>query len=116
MYKRQGANRNQIAPVLTSATIADGNGMTFIAGFLNAQPNTAYQVEFFSSSDTAPGNGENFLGFLEVTTDANGFAKFKLSGFITPDPENSGLISATATDPAGNTSRFSLALGARHIV
>jgi hypothetical protein len=115
-----GANRDQIAPVLTSATVVDGNGpgagTTLIAGFLNARPNTTYQVELFSSSDTAPGNGENFLGFLEVTTDANGFAKFKISGFTTPDPETSGLFSATATDPTGNTSRFSLPLGAKHIV
>ncbi len=60
------------------------------------------------ADDSAYGEGHTFLGTLDVTTDASGIASFTLTV-----PELVPLdhfITATATDPAGNTSEFSLAV------
>jgi titin len=95
-------NRNQAAPVLTSAT--SGGGITTIQGTLQAAPNATFTVDLFANAD-GDGQGGQFLGCPTVTTDASGQATFTVSvdGEVPPGES----ITATATDPGNNTSAFS---------
>jgi hypothetical protein len=64
-------------------------------------PTTAYTLDFYSDSSTAPGNtlqGNGYLGSTVVTTDIMGVATFNVS-FETDAPA----ISATATGPTGTS-------------
>jgi len=104
-------NRGQNYPVITSAPIAAGS--VTISGTLNSVASTTYRVEFFSSAaGDASGNGEGqtFLGFVNVTTDALCNASFVSPAFAIPPGQT--FITATATDPANNTSEFSVAFAA----
>jgi hypothetical protein len=96
-----GPNNLQNFPVLSSAS----NGTTTtIAGKLNSQPNKTYNVQFFSNPSFAD-QGKTFIGQTSVLTDGSGNASFT---FQTATKVALGLdITATATDPAGNTSEFS---------
>ena len=75
-----------------------------------AAPNTAFRIEFFASKpDPLQGvaEGQFFLGFVKVATNASGNAAFDVTLPVKLSP---GLVlTATATDPAGNTSEFSAA-------
>jgi uncharacterized repeat protein (TIGR01451 family)/CSLREA domain-containing protein len=105
-----GANLLQNYPVLTAATTDTGG--TDVDGSLDSAADTAYTVEFFGTGacDTGGfgagfGEGETFLGSSTVTTDASGVATF---AFSSTTPSSVGdVITATATDPDGNTSEFS---------
>ena len=101
-----GANNLQNFPVL-SAVMPNGNSTT-IQGSLNSTPNTIFQIDFYSSAALDPsGNGEGalFFGTTPVTTDANGDATFDVTFPIAL--ETGRVITATASDPKGNTSEFS---------
>ena len=103
-----GPNQLQNFPVLTSAL--SGTGSTLVQGTLNSTPDTTLTLEFFANSDLDPtgyGEGEDFLGSVQVTTDSSGNAVFA-AGFSVETPVGQWLT-ATATDPTGNTSEFSLA-------
>jgi len=101
-----GANNLQNFPVITSAV--SSGGTTTIKGTLDSAFSTQFRLEFFSN--TAPnvsgfGEGQTFLGFVNAITDASGKAAFT---FNVPTANVAGtFFSATATDPAGNTSEFS---------
>lgn len=101
-----GANNLQNFPVLTSVTSAANS--TTIHGTLNSTPGTTFQIDFYSSAALDPsGNGEGALFFATspVTTDANGNATINATF---PMALGAGrVITATATDPSGNTSEFS---------
>ena len=97
-----GANNLQNFPVIASVTKSGGN--TAIAGMLNSVADTTYRIEFFANES----QGQTFLGSTDVTTDANGNASFN---FIAPQIDVSQSVTATATDPNGNTSEFSPAVG-----
>jgi len=103
-----GANNLQNFPVLNSATSGSG---TTIEGTLNSTPNTKFRLEFFANTECDPsgyGEGETFLGFTNVTTDDSGNVAFTVTF---PDTVPGGhFITATATDPDGNTSEFSACL------
>jgi CSLREA domain-containing protein len=99
-----GANNLQNFPVITSATV----GSTIITGTLNSTPSTTFTVEFFSSPSadpTAHGEGQTFLDSISVTTDAGGDASFTHTVAATVPAGQ--VVTATATDPSGNTSEFS---------
>ena len=101
-----GANELQNFPVLTSAI---GGGGTVIEGTLNSTPNTEFRVELFSNSACDPsghGEGEAFIGAISVTTDGNGNVSFMANSEGGAVPSGH-FITATATDPGGNTSEFS---------
>ncbi len=101
-----GPNNQQNFPVLTSAVVL-GSSVS-IQGTLNSAANTAFRVEFFSNpACDASGNGEGqvYLGFTNVTTDAGGNATFSVS--LSVSLTFGHVVTATATDPAGNTSEFS---------
>ncbi len=101
-----GANCLQNFPSLSSVSCSGIN--TRIQGALNSTPNTAFRLEFFSSSVADPsgyGEGETYLGSAAVVTDGAGDAGFDVT---LPVPVPGGhRVTATATDPASNTSEFS---------
>lgn len=95
-------------PVLTSLTFAAG--AVTIGGTLESAASKTYRLEFFANdaADASSfGEGQTFLGSVDVTTDGSGNASF-----ITP-ALGTGLvptqfITATATDVVtGDTSEFS---------
>lgn len=97
-------------PVLTSAVFA--NATVRITGSLNSTANTTFRIELFGNDKADPsdyGQGQYYLGFANVTTDANGNASFDIS---VPAPASVRTISSTATGPAG-TSEFSASIFAK---
>lgn len=98
-------NHDQEAPMLIAAS-SDGQNTT-VVGTLTSAPNTDFVLEFFSNTECGLGGygqGEIFLGSLTVTTDDTGLVEFTAM----LDPVDVGqFITATATDPEGNTSQFS---------
>lgn len=102
-------NNFQNFPVLTSAL--PNSGKTDVSGTLKADPNSTYRIEFFAN-DTDPSGGipegQQFLGAINVNTDANGSAAFSVT--LNVSVANGRSVTATATDAIGNTSEFSAAL------
>lgn len=98
-----GANGLPNFPVLSTATAAcSGSTTTAIRGHLEAKAGTTYRIEFFTIdvSRVEPsehGGGEDYLGYVNVTTDATGLAAIAynhpavLNGVI-------DRVSATATE------------------
>jgi len=100
-----GANNLQNYPVL-SAAMTNGLGSANIAGSLNSAAGTTYRVEFFATSAAASRDeGERFLGFANVATDASGNAVFGVT--LAASVTAGEFVTATATDPTNNTSEFS---------
>ena len=100
-----GGNRNQNYPLISSAVA--GGGVTSIQGLLINEPNTEYRVEFFSSpvcSATGFGEGRTFRGSTLVTTGGGGQATLAT---VIPLALVDPFLTATVTDPLGNTSEFS---------
>ncbi|HTK75955.1 MAG TPA: Calx-beta domain-containing protein [Gemmataceae bacterium] len=101
-------NNFQNFPVLTSANPDSGGTGTKVTGTLKSAPNSTYRVEFFASDPDPAGGipeGQEFLGFVDVTTDASGHASFSPTLGV---PVAAGrVVTATATDGTGNTSEFS---------
>jgi parallel beta-helix repeat protein len=102
-----GGNNGQAAPELTSAV--SGRGETNFTGTMTGRPLTTYTLEFYADTVVDPsgsGQGERFLISVTVTTDASGVAQFAVSlGLEVPAGQ---YLTATATDPDGNTSMFGL--------
>jgi titin len=101
---RNGGNEDQPAPVLIAASA--GGGLLTLQGNFTGAASTTYTLEFFANSDPAnPGQGQQSLGFITVTTDASGTADFTitLASGVAPGE----FVTATATDPDNNTSAFS---------
>jgi parallel beta-helix repeat protein len=116
-----GPNRGQYFPVLTSA--CSSSTSTFVSGTFDeaAEPNTTIRIEFFANQEADPtgyGEGQTFLGWAQVTTDANGHVTFSAAneyaastgtaGGLDPCPAGQAVLSATATNlSTGDTSEFS---------
>jgi CSLREA domain-containing protein len=104
-----GSNDLQNHPVITSAVASAGS--VTVSGTLNSTPSTAFRLEFFASGfcdASGHGEGQQFIGTTDVTTDASGNTAFGPLTFAAPDDAE---ITATATDPDGNTSEFSECAG-----
>jgi Right handed beta helix region len=101
-----GGNNLQNFPVLTSAA---GGADTTVSGTLDSEASKIYRLEFFSNpscDSSGNGEGEVFLGSTDVTTDGGGDATF--TSVVLPGGSSAGeAVTATATDPDGNTSEFS---------
>ncbi len=103
-----GPNNLQNFPVITG-TISTSNSTT-IQGSLKSSPNTIFQIDFYSNSAIDPsghGEGGQFFGTTSVNTDGNGNATINVT-FPVSLPAGRA-VTATATDPNGNTSEFSAA-------
>ena len=103
-----GANNRQNFPVITS--VVSTANQTTITGTLNSTPNTTFILDFYANAVCdASGNGEGAKPFAlnpaPVITDANGNANFNIIVPTTLPPGR--ILTATATDPSGNTSEFS---------
>lgn len=101
-----GPNNLQNFPDLTSVT-AGGAGTT-VQGTLDTEANKAYRLEFFANSAcdaSGAGEGQTFLGSKNVKTTASGNTSFTFNSAAVID--SSAWVTATATDPNGNTSEFS---------
>jgi CSLREA domain-containing protein len=101
-----GANANQATPVLALAD-ASSSTDTHIVGTLTSTASTAFHIEFFASptcDQPGTGEGRDFLGSDSATTSPGGVATINSS---VPRATGGQSITATATDPAGNTSEFS---------
>lgn len=103
-----GPNELQNFPVLASADVA--GGATHVTGQLSSVASTSYRVELFSSGScdvAGHGPGETYLGFTTVATDAAGDGPIDVT---LPAVGPGSVLTATATDPDGNTSEFSACL------
>jgi hypothetical protein len=103
---RNDGNQDQAAPDLLSAR-SDGTS-TAVVGALRGAPATAFTLEFFVNpvcDSSGFGQGQSFLGSAQVTTDATGQADFTAT--LGVGASAGQFVTATATDPAGNTSAFS---------
>jgi hypothetical protein len=103
-----GPNTLQNFPVVT--TVMSTSDSTTIQGSLNSLPNTTFDLDFYSSAAVDPsGNGEGaqFFGTTSVTTNGNGNATINVTFPVAL--ATGRVITATATDPNGNTSEFSAA-------
>lgn len=100
-----GPNELQNYPELLAATADLGN--TLITGTLDSTPVTVFTLEFFANTTCdASGNGEGQrpLGTVLVPTDSGGGVNFDVS--VPFEAGTNEFVSATATDPAGNSSEF----------
>lgn len=119
-----GPNLLQNFPVLTSA-VSDLVSTT-IAGTLDSHANETYRIEFFSNviaSATGFGEGQTYLGFVNVTTDVTGHAAFNTvlltsvpAGlFITSTATSGGINAGTALTGAatilGSAADFAVLAG-----
>ena len=96
-----GGNNNQAAPGLTG--YANGPGTTTVFGTFLSAPNTSYRLEFYTSPTN--NQGKTFVGTTNIITDGTGFyALAEVLAFTLTAAEP--IITATATDPDGNTSEF----------
>ena len=102
-----GANNLQNFPVLTSVVSSSGN--TTITGTFNSTSSTnGFTLEFFKNATCDPsgnGEGQTFIGSTTVNTDASGNATVNPTFVGTVAAGE--VVTATATDPNGNTSEFS---------
>ena len=103
-----GPNNLQNYPVLSTAI---GSATTQVIGTFNSTPNTTFTLDFYANDPDkgnagAYGPSQYYLGSTTVTTDGSGNVSFNATGLAAATPGE--WISATATDPGGNTSEFSL--------
>ena len=98
-------NTLQNFPILDNQIDEDGT----ISGTLNSRPNTEYAIDFYlSKSENRQGfvEGEQWVDRITETTDSDGivFFEFQIPRALLAVRDK---ITATATDPNGNTSEFS---------
>lgn len=108
-----GPNNRQNYPVLASAS--SNTSSTTIAGSLNSAPSTQFTLDFYASDSCDPsgyGEGERYLGSDTVTTDGNGDVSF--NSVVAMSTDGVAQVTATATDPSGNTSEFSACVQATY--
>ncbi len=99
---RQGPNNFQNFPIIVTTASGQIEG-----GLDGSTPDTTFRIDLFASAAYGPdgaGEAEDYLGSLDVTTDSQGQATFDVP--FSP-PADLPVVTATATDPQGNTSEVS---------
>ena len=103
-------NQGQNFPVLTGVALNEAETATVVNTTLDAHPSTPYTVELFANpSGCEPsrhGEGEIFLKRVTLTTQSTGIGGLGVTVSQVLDPAT--VVTATATDPNGNTSEFSM--------
>lgn len=95
-----GPNSRTNFPVILSAL----QGSVTITGTLQSVANTSFHIEFFRSTTCDPtsfGEGQEFIGATDVTTNASGTASFSVTFAATPAVTD--VITATATRSVATT-------------
>ncbi|MEM8499380.1 MAG: LamG-like jellyroll fold domain-containing protein [Pseudomonadota bacterium] len=114
-----GSNNQQNFPIIHSVN-TDGVSVISLSGTFNSNANVDYRIEFFSnaSADSSEhGEGEVYIGAVNVTTDVAGNANFDST--LTAAVAVGRFISATATATSngagtlGDTSEFAKSVVAR---
>ncbi len=101
-----GGNGGTAPPTLSGSVM--GNNTARIEGEIVGEADTTYTVNFYDNTGTdlyGREEGQIFMGSRTVTTDSKGIGRFKIS--LDPAGSSGDWITATATDPLGNTSAFS---------
>ena len=101
-----GPNNLQNYPVLSGVTMNAPN--VTLSGTLTSTVSTAFRLEFYANDTCDPsgyGEGKYYLGSADVTTNGSGRADFAVTLF---NALSKHTFTATATDPDGNTSEFSM--------
>ena len=101
-----GANNLQNFPVITSVTPSTNS--VNVKGTLNSTASTSFIVDFYANSVCDPlgfGEGARFIGSATVISNSGGDASFDVNFPIAL--ASAEVLTATATDPSGNTSEFS---------
>ena len=102
------ANAGIKPPTLIS--VQSGPAQTRIMGTYSGSPNTQYRIQFFASQAQNPsgsGDGQNYLGDLDITTDSTGNANF--TTLLAQGVPVGAFVSSTATESVlvtNNTSQF----------
>ena len=99
-------NQNLQPPTLASA-VSKSKKTTIVGSLTGFAANTVYLIQFFSNQTADPsgfGEGQKYLGSLEVNTDGTGAASFQV--VFNVSLSTGQFISATATDPSNDTSSF----------
>ncbi|WP_326540719.1 cadherin domain-containing protein, partial [Pseudorhodoferax sp.] len=102
-----GANDLQNFPVLTLVK-TDGAGNVEVTGTLNSTPSSYFRIEFFantSSDASGHGEGQTYLGFVDVGTNGSGEGDFAIA--LSATVAAGAFISATATRTNGSFDSFS---------
>src|SRR5262249_49744231 len=102
-----GPNGLQNFPIIQSVT---NGSSTEIVGKLNSTPSTAFTLDFYADPACSRFpreflQGRTYLGSAPAITDGAGYAVFDVT--LPVATEAGARISATATDPNGNTSEIS---------
>jgi CSLREA domain-containing protein len=104
-----GDNNKQNYPEMVSAVSDTVAIETTFTAKLDSTPNTQFTIEFFTNAACDPsgyGEGHRAVRAMTVTTDAAGKAEI-VALFPSTTFDVANFVTATATDPAGNTSGFS---------
>jgi CSLREA domain-containing protein len=104
-----GDNNRQNYPMMVSAVSDPVAVQTIFSANLDSTPNTAFTIEFFTNAACDPsgyGEGHRAVNSTSVTTDAGGHADISVL-FPSTVFDTANFVTATATDPAGNTSEYS---------
>ena len=101
-----GTNEWQNFPQVNAAL---PGASTFVRGSLNSRPNTAYTIDVYSTpacDGSGSGEARDFLGSTSTSTNAFGDALWSTT--VAPTVPLGQFVTATATDPNGNTSELSV--------
>ena len=101
-----GGNFGQNYPVLTA--VSTEGGSTTIAGTLDSTPNKTFTVDLYSNAacgQSGYGEAARLFHTLQVTTGADGRAA--IDATVNAPLPSGRVLTAAATDQAGNTSEFS---------
>ncbi len=108
-----GANANPLQNFPLIGTVTPGVSSTNIQGTLHSTASTVFDLDFYAGPPCVPFvrdtlQGQNYLGEAQVTTDGSGNVAFSVDLPVVLQPGQ--IVSATATDPLGNTSEISQGL------
>ena len=101
-----GPNNLQNFPVLGAVRVVSGTQLA-VTGTLNSTASSYYRIEFFASTSadaTGYGEGQRYLGFVNVSTDGSGNAAFNTT--LTAALAAGETVSATATKSNATYSTF----------